>query len=320
MQAESFALGSASIRPLRLIHGNSLLKSTLKPESVDLIVTSPPYNVGKAYNGSAKEDTIAYNPHYLNFTKKWLSNCYHWTKPTGRLCVNVALDKNKCGKAPLSADVTRLAMEVGWLYHATLIWNENNISRRTAWGSWMSASAPHIIAPVETVIVLYKEEWKRQRPGENDITAEEFKEWVLGTWTFNGESGKRIGHEAPFPRELPKRCIKLFSFKGDTVLDPFLGSGTTMIEAFLNGREAIGIEKEKKYCELTKQRMDTECKVKFKKSPPAKVSKYISNSWEVLAGPIPTSLLKSQKFCQAEKVMPITKGKMIHSLKGVSYV
>ena len=292
MQALSFTPKQVPYSYLKLIHGDSLLKSTLKPESVDLIVTSPPYNVGKAYSGSAKEDSIAYNPHYLNWTKKWLSNCYHWTRPTGRLCVNVSLDKNKYGKAPLSADVTRLAMEVGWLYHATLIWNENNISRRTAWGSWMSASAPHIIAPVETIIVLYKGEWKRERPGLNDITAEEFKEWVLGTWTFNGESGKCIGHEAPFPRELPKRCIKLFSFKGDTVLDPFVGSGTTMIEACLNGRSAIGIEKEKKYCALTKQRIYKECKVKFKKSPPAKVSKYISNSWEILAGHLPTSLLK----------------------------
>ena len=278
--------------PLKLIQGDSLLKSTLKRESVDLIITSPPYNVGKAYNGSKKEDAIAYNPHYLNFTKKWLSNCYHWAKPTGRLCVNVALDKNKYGKAPLSADVTRLAMEVGWKYHATLIWNENNISRRTAWGSWKSASAPHIIAPVETIIVLYKGEWKRERPGQNDITAEEFKQWVFGTWTFNGESGKRIGHEAPFPRELPKRCIKLFSFRGDKVLDPFLGSGTTMIEALLNGREAIGIEKEKKYCELTKQRIHKECEVKFKKSPPAKVGKYMRNVWEALPTPSPITLPK----------------------------
>ena len=276
----------------QLIQGNSLLKSTLKPESVDLIITSPPYNVGKTYNGSSKADAMAYAPHYLNFTKKWLANCYHWSRPTGRLCVNVALDKNKYGKAPLTADVTRLAMEVGWKYHATLIWNENNISRRTAWGSWKSASAPHIIAPVETIIVLYKEEWKRERPGQNDITAEEFKEWVLGTWTFNGESGKRVGHSAPFPRELPKRCIKLFSFKGDTVLDPFVGSGTTLIEAILNGRSAIGIEQEKKYCELTRQRIYKECKVQLKKLAPAKASKYIVNSWKSSTTPSPITLSK----------------------------
>ncbi len=276
---------------LKLIQGNSLLKRTLPPESVDLTVTSPPYNVGKAYSGSSKEDAIAYKPHYLNFTKKWLSNCYYWTKPTGRLCVNVSLDKNKYGKAPLSADITCLAMEVGWSYHATIIWNEGNISRRTAWGSWKSASAPHVIAPVETIIVLYKEGWKRQRPGTSDITAEEFKEWVLGRWTFNGENSKRIGHEAPFPRELPRRCIKLFSFKGDKVLDPFSGSGTTLIEAFLNERDSIGIEKEHKYCHLAKTRIQKECKVQLPKSAlPAKAGTSTLSSWSKIHTPSPASL------------------------------
>lgn len=230
--------------------------------SVDLTVTSPPYNVGKAYTGNASDDAIDYTD-YLEFTRSWLKNCYSWTKPTGRLCVNVSIDKNKNGKQPLSADVTTLAMKVGWKYHATIIWNEGNISRRTAWGSWMSASAPHVIAPVETIIVLYKQEWKRERPGENDISRDEFKDWVLGTWSFSGENGKRIGHEAPFPRELPKRCIKLFSFVGDTVFDPFVGSGTTMIEAVANRRRAIGLDKESKYCELTLKRLRDECELKL---------------------------------------------------------
>ena len=84
--------------------------------------------------------------------------------------------------------------------------------------------------------------------------------WPGGRWNFNGESGKRIGHEAAFPRELPKRCIKLFSFIEDTILDPFLGSGTTIIEAINNNRNAIGIEFEKKYCNLTESRIEKECK------------------------------------------------------------
>ena len=115
---------------------------------------------------------------------------------------------------------------------------------------------PHVIAPVEVVIVLYKGEWKRKRQGQSDITAEEFKKWVLGVWDFRGESAKRVGHEAPFPRELPRRCIKLFSFVGDTVLDPFAGSGTTLIEAICNKRKAMGIELEEKYCDLSRRRME----------------------------------------------------------------
>lgn len=242
----------------KIIQGDSTIRSTLPNGCVDLTVTSPPYNVGKPYNGSVECDTLDYSE-YLKFTQIWLDNCYQWTRPTGRLCLNIGLDKNKEGKRPVAADITHLAMNVGWKYHATIVWNEGNISRRTAWGSWKSASAPHVIAPVEVILVLYKESWKRERQGENDITADEFKDWVLGVWTFNGESGKRIGHEAPFPRELPRRCIKLFSFVGDTVLDPFLGSGTTMIEASLHKRKCIGIEKEPKYVMLAKKRISESC-------------------------------------------------------------
>ena len=264
----------------KLIQADTLKKSVLKKSSVDLIVTSPPYNVGKKYNETPLNDAIDYGQ-YLDFTKKWLANCFYWTRDTGRLCVNVSIDKNKYGKQALSADVTTLAMQVGWKYHATILWNEGNISKRTAWGSWMSASAPHVIAPVEVIIVLYKENWKKNYKGKSDITGEEFKNWVLGRWDFNGESGKRIGHPAPFPRELPKRCIKLFSYVGDIVLDPFSGSGTTFIEALNLGRKALGLEIEKKYLELSLRRINKECKVKLKKLQPEKVKKHTTNCWEI---------------------------------------
>ena len=102
--------------------------------------------------------------------------------------------------------------------------------------------------------MLYKYEWKKVRKGVSDISKDEFMAWTNGLWSFNGESKKRVGHPAPFPRELPKRCIKLFSFVGDVVCDPFSGSGTTMIESYLNKREFIGIEIDKSYCELSKNR------------------------------------------------------------------
>ena len=248
----------------KLIHGDTLDKNILDEECVDLTVTSPPYNIGKKYSGDKKDDELNYEK-YIKFSEKWLNNVLYWTKDTGRLCLNIGLDINKGGKRPIYADILKTAMNTGWKYHSTIIWNEGNISRRTAWGSWMSASAPHVIAPVEVIIVLYKNEWKRISDTQriSDIKAEEFKEWVYGVWNFNGESAKRIGHEAPFPRELPKRCIKLFSFTDDTVLDPFLGSGTTIIEAIENNRKGIGIEKEEKYCKLAKNRIDYECPLKL---------------------------------------------------------
>ena len=262
----------------KLINANTLNRDIIDKESVDLTVTSPPYNLGKEYTGKASDDSVEYED-YLYFTERWLANCFYWTKSTGRLCVNVSLDKNKNGKQPVSSDVTQLAKKVGWSYHATIIWNEGNISRRTAWGSWMSASAPHVIAPVETIIVLYKDRWKRERQGANDIGRDEFMEWVLGIWSFSGESARRIGHEAPFPRELPKRCIKLFSFVGDTVLDPFVGSGTTLIEAKENGRSAIGVEKEPRYCDLTMQRLQIECELKLEPSSPESQGRFINQYW-----------------------------------------
>jgi site-specific DNA-methyltransferase (adenine-specific) len=142
------------------------------------------------------------------------------------------------------------------------VWNEGNISRRTAWGSWLSASAPYVIAPVEMIVIMYKKRWKKvNREKKSDITKEEFIEWTNGLWTFSGESKKRVGHPAPFPVELPKRCIKLFTFIGDVVLDPFLGSGSTLIACALLNRKGIGVEIDKNYCEIAKKRLVEEGKV-----------------------------------------------------------
>jgi site-specific DNA-methyltransferase (adenine-specific) len=173
--------------------------------------------------------------------------------------LNVPLDKNKGGQQSVCADITYIAKQIGFKYHSTIIWNEQNISRRTAWGSWMSATAPYVIAPVEVIIVLYKQRWKKTSgSGRSDITKEEFLEWTNGVWNFSGESKKRVGHPAPFPLELPRRCIKLFSFVGDVVLDPFLGSGTTLLACLQTGRKGIGVEIDRNYCELAKKRLLTE--------------------------------------------------------------
>lgn len=235
------------------IFNEDILKTCcVENESIDLIVTSPPYNVGIEYN--SHQDTMTYYD-YLSFTKEWVAKCYRLTKSDGRFCLNIPLDKNKGGQQSVCADITKIAKDVGWKYHSTIIWNEQNISRRTAWGSWLSASAPYVIAPVEVIVILYKEQWKKISGSQkSDITKDEFMKWTNGVWTFMGESKKRIGHPAPYPVELPRRCIKLFSFIDDTVLDPFLGSGTTLIACALNNRKGIGVDIDKKYCELAKQR------------------------------------------------------------------
>jgi len=244
-----------------LIYHDDILKiSAIPKNSIDLIVTSPPYNVDIHYN--SHKDNLSYEK-YLEFTEKWLKKCFELTKQDGRFCLNIPLDKNKGGQQSVYADITQIAKKVGWQYHSTIIWNEGNISKRTAWGSFMSASAPYVIAPVEVIIVLYKKYWKKISGSKiSDISKKEFMEWTNGLWNFSGESKKKVGHPAPFPVELPKRCIKLFSYVGDTILDPFLGSGTTLIASYLLNRKGIGVEIDKIYCDLAIKRFKKEALIK----------------------------------------------------------
>ena len=237
---------------IRLFNDDILNCKSVQKESIDLIITSPPYTLDIKY--SSFDDKMSYET-YLQFSEDWLTKVYNLSKEDGRMCLNIPLDKNKGGQQSVYADIATIAKKIGWNYHSTIIWNEQNISRRTAWGSWMSASAPYVIAPVEVIVILYKKVWKKKNKGESDITREEFMEWTNGVWNFSGESKKRIGHPAPFPVELPKRCIKLFSYVGDTILDPFVGSGSTLIACKEANRKGIGVEIDEKYCLLAKNRI-----------------------------------------------------------------
>jgi site-specific DNA-methyltransferase (adenine-specific) len=259
---ENYEMGENKIyfkaKDIVIYNEDFLTTRSVEESSVDLIVTSPPYNVDIHYNSF--DDTIPYRK-YLEFTELWLEKALKLVKDDGRMCLNIPLDKNKGGQQSVYADIITIAKKVGWKYHSTIVWNEGNISRRTAWGSWLSPSAPYVIAPVEMIAVLYKKRWKKQGRGESDITKEEFIEWTNGIWTFPGESKKRVNHPAPFPLELPKRCIKLFTFVGETVLDPFLGSGTTLVACALLNRRGIGIDIDKGYCEIAKNRLIQEGKL-----------------------------------------------------------
>ncbi len=252
------ALKSESIEPFfktnsTCVFNDDILKTNVIEEnSIDLVVTSPPYCI--AVNYENYDDGIPYED-YLAFSREWLKRCYAFAKKDGRLCLNIPLDKNKGGQQSVYSDLTKIAKEIGWKYQSTIIWNEQNISRRTAWGSWLSASAPFVIAPVEVIVVLYKESWAKLRRGKSDIDKKDFIDWTNGVWSFNGESKRRVGHPAPFPAELPRRCIRLFSYVGDLVLDPFLGSGTTLLACLETNRLGIGVEINKNYCALAEKRI-----------------------------------------------------------------
>lgn len=235
-----------------IYHADSTDLGFLADGSVDLVVTSPPYNLDVAYNGY--RDDVPYD-RYLDWVGLWARELLRVAAHGGRACINVPLDSNKGGKRAVYADYVRAFTDAGWQYHTTIVWNEQNISRRTAWGSWMSPTAPFVTAPVEMVAVFFKGEWRRKRDGRTgDIERDEFLTWTLGTWDFTGESPARVGHPAPFPEELPYRLIKLYSFVEDTVLDPFTGSGTTAAVAKRLGRRAIGVEVDEGYCALATAR------------------------------------------------------------------
>ncbi len=176
-------------KEITIFNDDILTTKKVESNSIDLIITSPPYNVNIKYN--SHDDEMPYSE-YLNFAREWVGKCYDLAKDDGRFCLNIPLDKNKGGQQSVCADITTIAKQAGWKYHSTIIWNEQNISRRTAWGSWLSASAPYVIAPVEVIVILYKKRWKKESGSRiSDINKTEFQEWTNGVWSFSGESKKR---------------------------------------------------------------------------------------------------------------------------------
>lgn len=222
--------------------------------SVDIVITSPPYNVGIEYNSN--DDNLKYEK-YLKWIENVFEAIYLKLKKGGRICVNVAMESNKNGKKYLANDINNIFEKIGYIRNSTIIWDKQNLSKRTAWGSWKSPSCPNIINPLEVIIVCSKDNRKKEGKKENiDITRDEFIEYSLGVWKFGSESAKRVKHPAPFPKELPYRCLKMFSYINDTILDPFMGSGTTGVVCKELNRNFVGIELDEKYFEIAKKRIE----------------------------------------------------------------
>ena len=243
----------------RVLRGDSARLAEAHPDGdVNLIVTSPPYALGIDYGQSGYADDQPY-AQYLDWVRTWAVALLEVSAPGGRACINIPLDSNKGGKRAIYADYLRIFQDVGWTYQTSIVWNEQNISRRTAWGSWLSPSAPFVTAPVEMIAVFYKGSYRRPATGgrRGDITRDEFLAWTLGMWTFAGANPRRVGHPAPFPEELPRRLIKLYSYPGDLVLDPFAGSGTTLVAAKRLGRTSLGVEINPLFCDLTIRNIQT---------------------------------------------------------------
>lgn len=212
----------------------------LEENSIDLIVTSPPYNLDIGY--ADNKDNLDYSD-YMAWVSNWLWKSHYVLKPDGRICINVPIETNLTGKRFISSDYISMLENKGFVRMANITWDKRNVTRRTAWGSWKSPSFPVVNNPLECILVYCKQEKKHLGDKDNaDITREEFIEYTMGVWDMHPAKKSKVGHPAPFPEELPYRCMKLFSYRNDLVLDPFMGSGTTAIVAKKLGRRYLGFD------------------------------------------------------------------------------
>lgn len=243
-----------------LINGDAreVLKE-LPESSVDLIVTSPPYNVGIDYDNW--NDNLPLDE-YFAFLLDVFEGFKHVLKPDGRFALNVLLDSNMNGKrvSPY-AEVYNLIRLSGLKFHGVVVLKEKSPERIkfTAWGSWLSASAPYIYTPLEVVVIGYNEVWKKMNKGKSTMTNKEFKEITSGEWEYRAET--RGETKANFSLDIPLKAIKGLTYENDVVLDPFMGSGTTALACELTNRRWIGIEISPRYCEKAKVRLSREVKI-----------------------------------------------------------
>ncbi len=227
--------------------------------SVHLMITSPPYNVGKEY-----EESMTLKE-YRSFLTTVFKEVYRVLVPGGRACVNVA-NLGRKPYLPLHAFLITDMLNIGFLMRGEIIWDKGagGLSS-TAWGTWCSAKNPTLRDVHEYILVFSKSRYARQTSTgkTDDITRDEFLEFTQSVWRFGPESAKKIGHPAPFPLELPRRLIKLYSFTGDVVLDPFMGSGTTALAALMLERVFIGYEVNSEYLQLATNRIKTYLSTKY---------------------------------------------------------
>lgn len=222
-------------------------------ESVHLAVTSPPYNLGVNYENH--DDNLAYEK-YLGWMKEVWLETKRVLVPGGRFALNIAPTSIKNFR-PIHHDFSNQLRDMGMIMRTEILWYKQTMLKRTAWGSWRSPSNPHILPSWEYVLVFSKGSWSLDgNPRDSDITSDEFKRFSDGFWYIPPETHRR-GHPAPFPEMLIYRLIKYYTYKGNTVLDMFGGTGTVAVVAYTTGRHFVHIDLSQKYCEIAEQRLDT---------------------------------------------------------------
>ncbi len=238
-----------------VINGNSK-QMPLPDNCIQLVVTSPPYNASKAYD----EDLSLSD--YLGLLHDVFAECYRVLSPGGRMVVNVA-NLGRKPYIPLASHINLIMHEIGFLHRGEIIWDKSaSAGSSCAWGSFQSASNPCLRDIHEYLLIFSKGDYKLARSkteraeGRIDtIVKDEFIQHTKSIWSFPTESARRVNHPAPFPVELPRRCIEMYTYAGDVVLDPFLGSGTTAVAAKMCGRRYVGLDLSEEYCAIAEERL-----------------------------------------------------------------
>ena len=239
---------------------------TLADDSVALVVTSPPYFVGKDYeiepgNGAVPPDYRS----YLLLLRDVFAECLRKLEPGGRIAVNVA----NLGRKPyrsLASEVIRILEDLGFLLRGEIVWvKARALGGSCTWGSFQSPANPVIRDTTERIVIAGKGRFdravpkaqraRRNLPHIGTMTKEDFMEYTTDVWEIPAESASRVGHPAPFPVELPRRLIELYTYRDDVVLDPFLGSGTTALAAVQTGRQFAGFDLDPAYIALARERL-----------------------------------------------------------------
>ncbi len=252
------------------VHGDARNMDRVADNSVALVVTSPPYFAGKQYEEELEREGVPSSYlEYLEMLTAVFAECVRTLEPGGRIAVNVA----NLGRKPyrsLSADVIRiLEHDLGLLLRGELIWQKSEgASGSCAWGSYRSAANPVLRDLTERVVVASKGRFDRARtvkqraadglPHESTVMTDDFLALTLDVWTIPAESARRVGHPAPFPIELPEQLIRLYTYEGDLVLDPFMGSGSALVAASRLGRRYVGYDLDERYVEIARRRVAEE--------------------------------------------------------------
>ena len=227
----------------------------LPDNSVHLMITSAPHSVSNGHDGNVLSELSL---EYRDLLGRVFEETYRVLVPGGRACINVAIPPGREPYFPLKDVITLVMHDIGYFMRGEIIWNKLASTKPSrAWGSWCSPANPKLRGAHEYILVFCKGEYKRGAPddGKATISKEDFLNSTKSVWEFPAESAKRVQHPAPFPVELPKRLIELYTYSSDIVLDPFMGSGSTAAAAIATSRRWIGYDTSTEYVKIANARV-----------------------------------------------------------------